>query len=93
MFLLLIITASIYFILGEFSDGIIMLCFVLFISGIEFLQEQKTDRALEELNTLSALNIRAIRNGEITVIDSKDIVVDDIVLLEEGDKIPADGII
>lgn len=93
MFLLLITTASIYFILGEFSDGIIMLCFVLFISGIEFLQEQKTDRALEELNTLSALNIRVIRNGEITVIDSKNIVVDDIVLLEEGDKIPADGII
>lgn len=93
MFLLLIITASIYFILGEFSDGIIMLCFVFFISGIEFLQEQKTDRALEELNTLSSLNIRVIRNGNITVIDSKDIVVDDIVLLEEGDKIPADGLI
>ena len=38
MFLLLIITASIYFILGEISDGIIMFCFVLFISGIEFFQ-------------------------------------------------------
>ena len=53
MFLLLIITASIYFILGEAQDGIIMLSFVLFISGIEFIQEQKTDKALEELNTIS----------------------------------------
>lgn len=93
MFLLLIITASIYFILGEVSDGIIMLCFVLFISGIEFFQEQKTDKALEALNTLSSLNIKVIRDGKVCLIDSKDIVVGDIVLLEEGDKIAADGLI
>lgn len=93
MFLLLIITASIYFILGEISDGIIMFCFVLFISGIEFFQEQKTDKALEVLNNLSSLNVKVIRNGQIISIDSKDIVVDDIVILEEGDKISADGII
>lgn len=93
MFLLLIITASIYFILGDVGDGIIMLCFVLFISGIEFVQERKTDKALEALNTLSSLNIKVIRNGKVTIIDSKDIVVGDIVLLEEGDKISADGII
>ena len=58
MFLLLIITASIYFILGDVGDGIIMLCFVLFISGIELVQERKTDRALDALNTLSSLNIK-----------------------------------
>ncbi|MGN1358615.1 MAG: cation-translocating P-type ATPase, partial [Bacilli bacterium] len=93
MFLLLIITASIYFILGEIGDGIIMFCFVLFISGIEFFQEQKTDKALEALNNLSSLNVKVIRNGQIISIDSKDIVVDDIVILEEGDKISADGLI
>lgn len=93
MFLLLIITASIYFILGEVGDGIIMLCFVLFISGIEFFQEQKTDKALEALNTLSALNVKVIRDGKTITIDSKDIAVGDIVIIEEGDKIPADGLI
>lgn len=93
MFLLLIVTASIYFILGEVGDGIIMLFFVLFISGIEFIQEQKTDKALEALNTLSSLNIKVIREGKIVIIDSKDIVVGDIVVLEEGDKISADGMI
>ena len=93
MFLLLLITASIYFFLGEIHDGIIMLGCVLFVSGIEFFQEQKTDKALEALNTLSALNIDVARNGEHVVIDSKEIVVGDIVFLEEGDKIPADGII
>lgn len=93
MFLLLIVTASIYFILGEVSDGVIMLCFVLFISGIEFIQEEKTNKALEELNTLSSINIKVIRNGKVTTIDSRDVVVGDIVFIEEGDKIPADGVI
>ena len=93
MFLLLIVAASIYFILGDVGDGIIMLFFVLFISGIEFVQEQKTDRALEALNKLSSLNARVIRNGKIVSINSSDIVVGDIVLLEEGDKISVDGTI
>lgn len=91
MFLLLLITASIYFVLGEFTDGIIMLILVLFVSGIEFVQSQKTDKALETLNALSAINVDVIRNGERVTIDSKDLVVGDIVLLEEGDRIPADG--
>ena len=64
MFLLLIISASIYFVLGEISDGIIMVCSVLFICFIEFFQKQKTDKALEALNTLSALDITVIRDGK-----------------------------
>lgn len=91
MFLLLFITASIYFLLGEFTDGLIMLVFVLFVSGIEFFQERKTDKALDALNTLSALNVEVIRNRQKVTIDSRDVVVGDIVLLDEGDKIPADG--
>lgn len=93
MFLLLLVTASIYFFLGEVTDGIIMLVLVFFVSGIEFVQSQKTDKALEALNTLSAINIDVIRNGKRIAINSKDLVVGDIVMLEEGDKIPADGLI
>ena len=91
MFILLLVTASVYFFLGEFTDGIIMLVLVFFVSGIEFVQGRKTDKALEALDTLSAINVDVIRNGERIAIDSKDVVVGDIVLLEEGDKIPADG--
>lgn len=93
MFILLIIAASIYFIVGEYIDGLIMLLFVLVICVIEFFQKQKTDKALEELNKLAALNVKVIRNKELKVVDSKEIVVGDVVLLEEGDKVPADGII
>lgn len=91
MFLLLILAASVYFIVGEYSDGIIMLIFVIGICFIEFIQEVKTDKALEELNELSTLNVRVIRNNKEIVVSSNDIVVGDIVLLEEGDKVPADG--
>ncbi|MGN0992685.1 MAG: cation-translocating P-type ATPase, partial [Bacilli bacterium] len=91
MFLLLIIAASVYFIVGEYGDGIIMLVFVIGICFIEFIQESKTDKALDELNKLSSLNVRVIRNGKEATISSDEIVVGDIVLLEEGDKVPADG--
>lgn len=93
MFIFLFVTASIYFLLGEVVDGIIMLCSVLFISGIEFMQGRKIDRALDELNALSALNVDVLRDGKKQVIDSRDVVVGDILFLEEGDKIPADGVI
>lgn len=91
MFLLLIIAASVYFIVGEYGDGIIMLIFVLAVCSIEFIQETKTDKALEELNHLSSLNVRVIRNGKKVVVSSEEVVVGDIVILEEGDKVPADG--
>ncbi len=91
MFLLLIIAASVYFIVGEYGDGIVMLVFVIGICFIEFIQETKTDKALEELNKLSSLNVRVIRNNKEEVVSSNEIVVGDIVLLEEGDKVPADG--
>ncbi len=91
MFLLLIIAASVYFIVGEYGDGIIMLVFVVAVCFIEFIQEAKTDKALEELNKLSSLNVNVIRNGKRMVVSSEEIVVGDKVILEEGDKVPADG--
>lgn len=93
MFLLLIIAASVYFLVGEFSDGLIMLIFVFGVCFIEIMQEAKTDKALEELNKLSSLSVKVYRNNELINVAIEEIVVGDIVLLEEGDKVPADGII
>ena len=91
MFLLLIIAASVYFFVGEYKDGLTMLVFVLTICLIEYIQEAKTDKALEELNKLSSLNVKVIRNNKKQIVSSNQIVVGDIVLLEEGDRVPADG--
>lgn len=93
MILLLVIAGSVYFVVGEFDDGAVMLISILGICIIEYLQQKKTDKALEELNKLSAIDVTVIRNGKKEQIDSKEVVVGDIVVLSEGDKIPADGII
>jgi len=93
MFLLLIIAATIYFILGEPRDGAIMLIFVVGIISIDVIQEWKTDKTLKALKNLSAPRIRVIRDGKEILIESINLVVGDLMLLAEGDKIPADGII
>ena len=91
MFLLLFIAAVIYFILGEPRDGAIMLVFVAGVIGIETVQEWKTDKTLKALKDLSAPKISVIRNGQTVTVNSEELVPGDIMLLEEGVKIPADG--
>jgi Ca2+-transporting ATPase len=91
MFLLLFCTALIYFILGEARDGVIMLCFVAFMASINFIQEWRTDKTLQALKELSAPHVRVIRNDIIESIESKELTVGDIMLLEEGEKISADA--
>lgn len=91
MFLLLIVAATIYFFLGEPRDGAIMLVFVMVIIMIEIYQEWKTDKTLNALKDLSAPKIAVIRDGKRQIIYSAELVVNDIMLIEEGDKIPADG--
>ncbi len=93
MFILLILAATIYFVLGEARDGAIMLVFVFGMISIETIQEWKTDKTLKALKELSSPKVRVIRNGIEVEIDSLYLVPDDIMILYEGIKIPADGII
>jgi Ca2+-transporting ATPase len=91
MFMLLIIAATIYFILGEPVDGLIMLVFVVGIISIEVIQEWKTDKTLNALKDLSAPRVNVLRDGEEIQIASVDLVPGDIMMVHEGVKIPADG--
>lgn len=91
MFLLLIVAAVIYFILGEPRDGAIMLIFVVGIISIDVVQEWKTDKTLSALKDLSAPHITAIRDGKEQQIASADLVPGDLMMIHEGVKIPADG--
>ncbi|MTK10197.1 MAG: cation-translocating P-type ATPase [Hungatella sp.] len=91
MFLLLIIAAVIYFILGEPRDGAIMLIFVIGIISIDVIQEWKTDKTLNALKDLSAPTIPVIRDGVEKLIASADLVPGDLMMIHEGVKIPADG--
>lgn len=91
MFLLLIVAATIYFILGEPRDGTIMLVFVVGVISIEVIQEWKTDKTLKTLKSLSAPHTVVIRDRKECTINSEDIVPGDLMLITEGVKIPADG--
>jgi Ca2+-transporting ATPase len=91
MFLLLIVAAVIYFLLGEPRDGAIMLVFVVGIIGIDLIQEWRTDKALDALRDLSAPHVTVVRDGREQTIPSVDLVPGDVMLLAEGVKIPADG--
>ncbi|MBU9728708.1 cation-translocating P-type ATPase [Diplocloster modestus] len=93
MFLLLIVAAIIYFFLGEPRDGAIMLVFVIGMISIDVIQEWKTDKTLNALKDLSAPHIKVIRDGEEQTIASADLVPGDLMLIYEGVKIPADGVV
>lgn len=93
MFLLLIVAAVIYFILGEPRDGAIMLIFVIGIISIDVIQGWKTDKTLNALKDLSAPQVKVWRDGKEQQIFSADLVPGDLMMVCEGVKIPADGFV
>ena len=93
MFLLLIICGLLYLVLGDLQEALMLMGFVFIVMGIELYQEQKTERALDALRDLSSPRALVIRNGEQQRIAGREVVRDDIVLVAEGDRIPADAVV
>jgi len=93
MFLLLIACGGIYLVLGEPEEAVILLGFVGVIIAITFYQERKTERALEALRDLSSPRALVIRGGEQVRIAGRDVVVDDLLSIAEGDRVPADAVL
>ena len=91
MLLLLAGAGIINFFLSEIVDASILMATVLIIIGITLFQERKTENALSALKDLSAPRALVIRDGIEEKISSKEIVVGDVVILREGDRVPADG--
>jgi Ca2+-transporting ATPase len=91
MLALLLIAAGAYFALGELKDAIALLVSALLIVGIAFTQSRRTERALDALRDLSSPRAAVIRDGRRTRIAGRDVVRDDLLLLEEGDRVAADA--
>ena len=91
MFLMLIACGGLYFALGDPKEALMLMGFVIVIIGITFYQEQKTERALEALRDLSSPRALVIRDGKQQRIAGREVVRDDIVLISEGDRVPADA--
>ncbi len=93
MFLLLVACGAIYLVLGNMKDALMLLGFVFVVMGITLYQERKTERALEALRDLSSPRALVIREGEQKRIAGRDVVRGDILVLAEGDRVPADAML
>jgi len=91
MVFLLIGCGAIYFVLGDPQEASMLLGFLILILGITIYQEQKAEKALEALRDLSSPRALVVREGRKQRIAGRELVEDDIILLNEGDKVPADA--
>jgi P-type Ca2+ transporter type 2C len=93
MFLLLLAGGAVYLVLGELSEALALLASVFLIIGITLFQERRTERALEALRDLSSPRALVIRDGAQQRIAGREVVRGDVVVLAEGDRVPADGVL
>ncbi len=72
----------------------IAIVLVILLNGtFSFVQEGRADRAAERLRSLIPARATVLRDGQSTVVDAREVVVDDVVVLDPGDRIPADGVV
>ncbi len=91
MLLLLVGCSAIYFLLGNVREALVLSVFVTLVIGIEIYQQRKTERALEALRDLSSPRALVIRDGQRQRIAGREVVPGDILVLAEGDRVPADA--
>ncbi len=90
MFLLLVACGAIYMLLGNRGEALMLMGFVLVVMGISFVQQRRTERSLEALRDLASPRALVLRDGVARRVAGRELVCGDIVLLAEGDRVPAD---
>jgi Ca2+-transporting ATPase len=91
MSILLVIAAVTYLLLGDVVDGIAAIIALLPIVGVSVILERRAERALDELAALTAPTARVWRDGRWRTVQAASVVVGDVVGVQEGDIVPADG--
>ena len=93
MFLLLLASCAVYSGLGQLGEALTLTVALGLVSAISIYQSIRSDRALNALRELTQPRIQVWRNGQLTAISVDDLVVGDAVLIDEGKRVPADGLI
>src|SRR3954468_1838602 len=91
MFILLLSAAGLYVVLGDIREALILIASVIIIIAITVLQERRTEKALARLKDLSSPRALVIRDAVEQRIAGRDVVVQDLIILREGDRVPADA--
>ena len=87
----LIVATVISGIMGDKADAVTILIIVFVNAILGFVQEFKTEKSLEALQELAAPTCKVIRDGSLKVITSRELTLGDVVVVDAGDRIPADG--
>ncbi|MBK9797661.1 MAG: cation-translocating P-type ATPase [Holophagaceae bacterium] len=93
MFILLVAAGTLYLLMGEPKDALMLLGFVFVVMGITIVQERKTEHALEALRDLSSPRALVIRAGQQLRIAGREVVPGDFAIVAEGDRVPADALL
>jgi Ca2+-transporting ATPase len=88
--IMLLIATAISFALQETTDAITIAAIVILNAVVGFVQEYRSEKAMEAMRKLTAPKARLMRNGKEVMVPAKEVVPGDIVLLESGDRVPAD---
>ncbi len=91
MLILLLACGALYLFLGDRQEALLLLGFVFIIIGITINQERKNEKALAALRELSTPQALVIRDGQKQKIAADHLVPEDIIILNEGDRVPADA--
>lgn len=89
--MLLVGTGVVYLLIGDLREAIAILASILLVIGISIIQKQRTERTLEALRDLTSPRALVIRAEVTHRIPAREVVPEDIVILNEGDRVPADG--
>lgn len=93
MIIILIVSSIISFFMGENSEGIAILAIVILNGFLGFFQEVRTEKAMEALMNMAAPHARVLRDGAIKDIPADMVVPRDLVILEAGNRVPADAVL
>ncbi len=75
----------------HWADMVVIFLVIFLNATMGYIQENKAQKALESLKRMTAPKVRVVRNGDVIIIESHDVVPGDVLSLEEGDKVPADA--
>lgn len=89
--IMLLIATAISFLIGQIVDASTIAVIVILNSVVGFVQEYRSEKAMEAMKKLTAPKARVLRDGEERIVPAREVVPGDIAMLEEGDRIPADG--
>ncbi|HTL07657.1 MAG TPA: HAD-IC family P-type ATPase, partial [Chitinophagaceae bacterium] len=93
MFIMLVVACSLYFLLGNTDEGFLMLFGIAAVAAISLFQDIKSANALAALQAFAAPKVIVVRNGFETQVPQEELVPGDIIIVEEGMRLPADAII